>query len=91
MVAAATCAEPKFPHVKSNLMQKLWYSGEFAHEADDVHNLRKCVISVSGGGMQQREGILQEKQWRVYSMWNVIPVQYWWIVTVNNGDFRRIK
>lgn len=72
-------------------MQKLWYSNEFAHEAEDVHNLQKCVITVSGGGMQQREVILQEKQWRVYSMWNAIPEQYWWIVTVNNGDFRKLK
>lgn len=72
-------------------MQKLWYLGEFAHEAEDIHDLWKCVVSVSGGGMQQREGILQEKQWRVYSMWNAIPEQHWWIVTVNNGDFRKLK
>lgn len=42
-------------------MQKLWYLSEFADEADDIHNLWKCVVSVLGGGMQQREGILQEK------------------------------
>lgn len=52
-------------------MQKPWYLSEFAHEAheaEDVHNVQKCVVSVSGGGMQQREGILQEKQGRVYSI-----------------------
>lgn len=72
-------------------MQKLWYLNEFTHEAEDVHNLQKCAVSTSGGGMQQRERILQEKQWRVYSIWKAIPEQCSWIVTVNNGDFRRLK
>lgn len=43
-------------------MQKLWYLSAFAREAEDIHNLQKCVVPVSGGRMQQREGILQEKQ-----------------------------
>lgn len=46
----------------TSLMQKLWYLSEFTHKAESVLSLWKCVVSVSGGGMQQREGILQEKQ-----------------------------